>query len=261
MAIARYHGPVFAIVPDAAPRARRNPDSMPITATAVLRQNQLMRGLADDTLARIAAVAVRRTVPRGAVVFRQGDPGDALYAVVAGRIRIGAQHADGREVFLSVMGPGDSFGEIAAIDGQTRTATATALEPSTLLLVHRGDLRALIARDPNLAQHLLGVFCQRIRWTSDLVEESAFLELPARLASRLLRLAAGHGRTGADGTALHLSQADLAAFLGASRQVVNQHLQSWRARGWIALARGVVVLRDRAALHALARGAPPAAES
>ncbi len=234
---------------------------MPITTTAVLRQNVLLKGLADDTLARIAAVAARRNFPRGTVLFRQGDPGDALYAVVAGRVRISTQHADGREVFLSLMGPGDSFGEIAAVDGQIRTAAATVVEPSTLFLIHRGDLLALIARDPRLARHLLGVFCQRIRWTSDLVEEAAFLDVPARLASRLLRLAANHGRASTDGVELRLSQAELAQFLGASRQVVNQHLQSWRAQGWIALARSVVVLRDRAALLALSRGAAPTAGS
>lgn len=228
---------------------------MPITATAVLTQNALLRGLAGDTLARIAAVAVRRGYAKGEAVFRQGDPGDALYAVVSGQVRISASHPDGREVFLSFMGPGDSFGEIAAVDGLARTATATAVTASSLFLIHRADLLGLMERDPRLALHLLGAFCRRIRWTSDLVDEAAFLDVPARLASRLLRLAAEHGRDGDGGTTLRLTQADLASFLGASRQVVNQVLQSWRARGWIALSRGAVTLRDRDALLALSRGA------
>jgi len=221
---------------------------MSTTAKAVLRQNQLLRGLAEDTLDRIAALAVRRNYPRGTAVFREGDPGDSLYVVITGQVRISTTHADGREVFLSLMEQGDSFGEIAVVDGRDRTATATAVVDSSLFLIGRADLFALMERDPRLPIYLLGVFCRRIRWTSDLVEEAVFLDVPARLARRLLRLAADHGTSVPGGTALKLSQADLASFLGASRQVVNQHLQGWRERGWIALSRGQVVIRDREAL-------------
>lgn len=227
---------------------------MPITAKAVLRQNLLLRGLAEETLDRIAALAVRRNYSRGAAVFQQGDPGDCLYAVISGQVRVSTHHADGREVFLNLIEAGDSFGEIAAVDGFDRTATATAVVDSSLLLIRRTDLFALMERDPRLAIHLLSVFCKRMRWTSDLIDEAAFLDVAARLAHRLLRLAADHGVAGSDGTTLKLSQAELANFLGASRQVVNQSLQAWREHGWIALARGRVVIRDREALRTLARG-------
>lgn len=227
----------------------------PVTAKAVLRENLLLRGLAEATLDRVAALAVRRAFPKGTTVFRQGDAGDALYAVISGQVRVSAQDATGREVFLNILEPGDVFGEIAVLDGGPRTATAMAAVESSLLLIRRADLLGLMSRDPELAVHLLQVFCRRLRWTSELIEEAAFLDLPARLASRLLRLSAEHGTAESQGTALRLSQGELANFLGASRQVVNQHLQEWREQGWIALSRGSIVVRDARALAALsARG-------
>lgn len=225
---------------------------MPHTAKAVLRENQLLRGLAEETLDRIAACAVRRSYPEGATVFRQGDAGDALYAVIEGQVRMSSQDESGREVFLNIMEPRDVFGEIAVIDGGERTATALALTDCSLFLLRRGDLLSLLESDSALSLHLLRVFCQRLRWTSELVEEAAFLDLSARLASRLLRLSAAHGARGPNGTVLQLSQAELANFLSASRQVVNQHLQDWRGRGWLSLARGSIVIRDAEALRTMA---------
>jgi CRP-like cAMP-binding protein len=231
---------------------------MSVTAKAVLRENLLLRGLTEATLDRVAALAVRRNFPKGAIVFQQGDIADALYAVIAGQIRISSMSAAGQEVFLNILESGDVFGEIAVIDGGERTATAVALGEAALFLIRRADLLALLAREPELSLHLLRVFCQRLRWTSEIIEESAFLDFPARLASRLLRLGERAGSVDGDAVVLRLSQGELAGFLSASRQVVNQYLQEWRARGWITLARGTVVIRDAEALRALSRAGVPA---
>jgi CRP/FNR family transcriptional regulator, cyclic AMP receptor protein len=230
---------------------------MKTTARAVLRSNLLFRRLAPDTLDRVAAIAVRRRVPRNTTLFAQGDPGDALYAVLTGQVRIVASTADSRVVFLNLMEPGDTFGEIAVIDGGRRTASAVTVVDSELLRIGRADFMALMAGEPALAVHLLQLFCQRLRWTSELLEETALLDLPARIARRILRLAVDHGDPGTGGTALRISQGELANFLSVSRQIVNQHLQDWRKRGHIGLARGRIVIRDPAALARLAdtRGA------
>jgi CRP-like cAMP-binding protein len=227
-----------------------------ITAKAVLRENLLLRGLAESTLDRVAELALRRSYPRGTVIFRQGDAGDALYAVISGEVRISSQEPSGREVFLNIMESGDVFGEVAMLDGGPRTATAIATSDTSLFLITRVELLHLLERDPALARHLLQVFCQRLRWASELVEEAAFLDVPARLASRLLRLCNQHGTKAPDGKVLNISQGDLANFLSASRQVVNQNLQGWRERGWIELSRGKVVIRDSEALADLAKNRP-----
>ena len=138
----------------------------------------------------------------------QGDVGDALFGVASGRVRISASGAAGQEVFLNIMEPGDTFGESAVMDGLPRTAGATALDDATLIVIKRSDFLQLLEREPQLAIHLLKLLCERLRWTSELVEESAFLAGPARLAKRLLILASLHGRAARVGhLELRISQA------------------------------------------------------
>jgi CRP-like cAMP-binding protein len=225
-----------------------------ITPQAVLRSNFLFRELPATTLEKIAALANRRTCPAGTVIFSQGDEGDALFGLVSGEVRISSSTPDGQEAFFNVMKAGDSFGEIALIDGKPRTASAIAVAESDLMVIRRAHFLELMAREPQLPIHLLTLFCERLRWTSRMVEEAAFLHVPARLARRLLHLANPHGTAATAGTTIRLSQQDLAHFLSVSRQFVNQHLQRWRKRGWISLARGSVTIRDPEALARVADG-------
>ncbi len=223
-----------------------------LSPKAVLRHNYLFRGLSDATLDGIAALAAKRTYYKGSVIFSQGGEGDALFGVASGRVRISASASGGREVFLNIMEPGDTFGEIAVMDGLPRTANATALDTSTLIAIQRADFLPFLEREPQLAIHLLKLLCERLRWTSELVEESAFLAGPARLAKRLLILASLHGRAARVGhLELRISQAELARFLGISRQIVNQHLSDWRRLGWIELGRTQIVIRNTEALRAM----------
>jgi CRP-like cAMP-binding protein len=222
-----------------------------LTAAAVLKRNYLFRGLPVGAIDRLAALAVKRNFGKGEVVFSQGERGEALYGVASGRVRISATGTGGQEVFLSIMEPGDTFGEIAVMDGLPRTAGATALDQTRLIVINRADFLHLLEQEPNLAIHLLKLLCRRLRWTSELVEESAFLAGPARLAKRLLVLASLHGRlTEPSHLELRISQAELAHFLGISRQIVNQHLREWQKNRWVELSRGRIMIRDKAALHA-----------
>jgi CRP-like cAMP-binding protein len=223
-----------------------------LSAKAVLRHNYLFRGLSDATLDGIASLAAKRTYYKGSVIFSQGGVGDALFGVASGRVRISASASGGREVFLNIMEPGDTFGEIAVMDGLPRTANAIALDTSTLIAIQRADFLPFLEREPQLAIHLLKLMCERLRWTSELVEESAFMAGPARLAKRLLILASLHGRAARVGhLELRISQAELARFLGISRQIVNQHLSDWRRHGWIELGRTQIVIRNTEALRAM----------
>ena len=220
-----------------------------LTASAVLTRNYLFRGLSEETIEAVASLAMHRSYEKGAIVFSQGDEGDALYGVASGRVRIGSSGADGREVFFNIMTPGDTFGEIALIDGLTRTATATAIEKSALIVIPRPHFLGLLEREPKLSIHLLKLFCERVRWTSELVEEAALLAGPARVAKRLISLVQLHGRPADGGTELRISQSELAHFLGITRQIVNQYLQVWREAGWIDLGRARILVRDIEALR------------
>jgi CRP-like cAMP-binding protein len=226
---------------------------LPITAKTVIERDNLFRGLPKATLERIAALGRRRVYEEGAVIFMRGDPGDSLCGVVSGRVRISASRPGGKEVFLNIMGPGDSFGEIALLDGMPRTATATAMMRTELSIIQRDQFVSLLGTEPQLARHLIKLLCTRVRWTAQLMEDSALLSVPARIAKRLLSLAELHGRTTAAGIKLVISQEELAQFLGVSRQIVNQHLQTWKSAGWIQLGRGNVTVGNVRCLEALIR--------
>jgi CRP/FNR family transcriptional regulator, cyclic AMP receptor protein len=220
-----------------------------LTAQTILERTRLFRGLPAATIRQLSALSIRRSYGSGAIVFSQADPGDALYGVVTGKIRISAASPDGREVFLNIMEPGDTFGEIALLDGRHRTATASATVPSELIIITRDHFLELLKAEPELVSHVVQLLCERIRWTSNLAEESALLGVPERLARRLLSLGKLHGHETPKGVELRISQEELARFLGLSRQVVNQYLQDWKGQGWLTLGRGKIAIVDEHALR------------
>ncbi len=230
---------------------------MALSAQTILERTRLFRGLPAATIQRISALSMRRSYSDGAVIFSQADPGDALYGVVTGKVRISASSPSGREMFLNIMEPGDTFGEIALLDGRRRTATASATTPAELIIITRDHFHELLKREPELVSHVVQLLCERIRWTSGLAEESALLNVPERLARRLLSLAHLHGRETPNGVELNISQEDLARFLGLSRQAVNQYLQDWKMQGCLTLGRGKIVILDETALRGVVAAHPP----
>lgn len=229
---------------------------MALTAQTILARAQLFRGLPPATVQQISALSIQRSYRMGAIVFSQAGPGDALYGVITGKIRISVSSPSGREMFLNIMQPGDTFGEIALLDGRPRSATASAAAASKLILIKRDPFLELLKREAALVSHVVQLLCERIRWTSGLAEESALLSVPERLARRLVTLAHLHGRETSNGVELSLSQEEMARFLGLSRQAVNQYLQNWKARGWLTLGRGRIVIIDPNALVVAARSSP-----
>jgi CRP-like cAMP-binding protein len=217
----------------------------------VVERNRLFRGLAPATLDRIAGLAIRRVYAMGETIFEQSDPGDGLYGVVTGRVRISASSSDGKELFLNIMEPGDTFGEIALLDGRPRTASAGTTAASDVFVIPRGRFMELLQREPELVTHVLELLCQRLRWLSGLAEDSGLLPVPARLARRLLTLGKIHGQITPRGIRLAISQEEMARFAGLSRQVVNQYLQTWKARQWVGLGRSNITILDAAALEVI----------
>lgn len=199
----------------------------------------------------MAFVQLRRA-GAGESLFEKGDPGDALWAILDGAVKISTFSDEGKEITLNVLGTGDLFGEIALIDGKERTANATALERSTFLLIHRRDFMPFLENHPDLSTRLLVILCERIRWVSDLYEDALFLNLPARLAKKLLQLAGDHGEDDADGNiriTLKLSQSELGNLLGTSRESVNKQLRAWQDSELLNIEKGYIVLRDPEALE------------
>lgn len=194
-----------------------------------------------------------RTIKQGQLLFAQGDVGTAFYVVQSGSLEISVLGGSGRKLTLNVMSPGDCFGEIALLDGGKRTATATAIADSKLLVMSKNRFTEAIGSNPSLSSAIIAILCDRIRWISTYFEERALLPFAPRLASRLVILT---DRFATEDQQLRISQSDLANFVGASRESVNKTLVSWRDRGWIELGRGCIHIRDRDALHSLSSQDP-----
>jgi CRP-like cAMP-binding protein len=207
-----------------------------------------------EELDQVIDAAIERRVPRGTVIFTKGDAGTSMMAVLAGRVRVSSVSSEGKEVMLNVIGPGEIFGEIALLDGKSRSADATALEDTTLLVVERRNFLPFIMHNEGLVERLFIVLCDRLRRTSTALEELALFDLPARLARLLLKLSQDYGRPASNGGVridLKLSQRDLATLVAASRESVNKQLRAWRETGSVDQVGGYVVLLKPQALRQL----------
>ncbi|WP_425092540.1 Crp/Fnr family transcriptional regulator [Tropicimonas sp. S265A] len=183
----------------------------------------------------------------GEVLFTEGDAGDALFAVSTGAIEVSVLSPDGRKLLLDVMREGELLGEIALFDPGERTATVTALEPTTLRRVAHSDLLAALQATPDLAADLLRLAGRRMRAMTLQIEDQVFLPLASRLARKLLYLT-----TSQPEARLEMSQAQLGEFVGATREAVSKILGEWRRAGVVELSRAGVLITDRAALKLIA---------
>jgi len=221
---------------------------------ALLAQHFVLAQLTPEELDRVVAMATERQLANGRVIFQKGDPGTSLMAVLSGRVRISAYSEDGKEVILNIIDPGQVFGEIALLDGKERTANATAMGPTKLLVLDRREFIPFLERNPKIAIRLLEVLCERVRRTSEMVESVAFLDFGARLARLLLRLAETYGKETTEGIRidLKLSQTDLGNLIASTRESVNRQLNAWSEDGIIELERGQITILDQDALEDLA---------
>ena len=212
----------------------------------ILKTNPMFAELGTDELQRLANLCRTQQVAAGEVLFQKGDPGDALFGVRHGQIRMETS-ADATRSSLNFAGPGDLFGEAAVLDGQERTADATASEATELFVLGREEFRNFLENEPKVAIKIIQLLCERIRRQTERMEEAVPQSLPIRLARRLYELAHDCG------SELHISQERLGIFVGAARESVNRQLQAWRKDGILELQRGRIRVQDPAKLSAIAR--------
>jgi CRP-like cAMP-binding protein len=217
----------------------------------LLRFHPFVGALGERDAGELLKQAITRRFQADDVIFRKDDPGTGLYGVVSGRVVVVADSAEGKELILNVFGPGEYFGEIALLDGEGRTATAIAREPSELLFLDRRHFMPFLARNPDVMTRIIHLLCRRLRRTNDLMEDSIFLPVSLRLAKQLLALVDVYGLQAKAEPTFPLSQAELGRMLGVSREIVARQLAIWRRAGLVEMQRGRITLRDRAALAAM----------
>jgi CRP/FNR family transcriptional regulator len=221
----------------------------------VLASAPLFAALDPDSAATLEKALTSRTVSRGHIVFKEGDPGDRLFIVLEGKCKIYRASADGRENLIAVLGPGEMFGELSLFDPGPRTASVAAVTDSTLASLDHDDLRPLLLERPGVGVELLRALAQRLRRTNDAMADLVFTDVPGRVAKALLELAAKFGVVEADGTRVRhdLTQEELAQLVGASRETVNKALSEFAHRGWLRIEGRSVLLIDPERLSRRAR--------
>ena len=191
-----------------------------------------------------------RTYPKGSVILFEDDPGDALYLVASGQVKVVLIGEDGREVILSVLGEGAFFGEMALLDDEPRSAHVIAMEDSVVLALRREDFRARLRASPEVAIALLKELSRRLRRADDQIGSLVLLDVGGRVAELLVRLA---DEEGGDRITRKLTHATIAQMIGSSRETVSRTMRDLQDRSLVTVTRQEIVLTDRAGLAALSR--------
>ncbi|MBO9412892.1 MULTISPECIES: Crp/Fnr family transcriptional regulator [Ruegeria] len=203
----------------------------------------------DRLRTMLSAQATEISLTQGDVLFEQGDEGDALYAILEGTLEVSFLAMSGRKLSLTLMKPGEVFGEIGLFDNGPRTATIAAAEPSRVLRVRRKDVMNQIRQHPDLAVDMIRLAGLRMRWMGSQLNEQVFLPMPIRLARKLLHLSDLQGDAS---NRITLSQSELAEFVGATREAVSKTISTWKRDKVVEASRGGLKIHDFDALRELA---------
>jgi CRP-like cAMP-binding protein len=218
---------------------------------AVLRKHPIFCDLDPEALDQLCRYAKHSSLKRGATIVSKGDPGNSLIAVISGTVKISISSPDGRSAILNLIGPGETFGEVAVLDGLARTADATANTNCEIYVIDRRDFLPFVRSQPALAMKFIELLCTRLRWTSDQVEEVILQDLPGRLASTLLRLTEKH-KLAQGGRSIAITQQEISEMVGMTRESINKQLRAWATRNWVRLEHGAIAVLNPEMLRELA---------
>lgn len=215
----------------------------------------LFQGVDPEAVEALSKELESVEVKKGNTIFTESEPGDSLYIVLSGKVKLGRRSADGRQNLIAVMGVSDMLGELSLFDPGPRTATATALTDVRLAKLGKASLRPWLSNRPEIAEQLLRVIARRLRRTNDALADLIFTDVPGRVAKSLLQMASRFGTR--DGGVLRvthdLTQEELAQLVGASRETVNKALADFAGRGWLRLDGKSVIILDPERLARRAR--------
>jgi CRP/FNR family cyclic AMP-dependent transcriptional regulator len=227
----------------------RTPTGATPTIVQRLRQIPLFTQLDDGELERIGRAARDKNYPKGSVILFEDDPGDALYVVLSGQVKVVLIGEDGREVILSMLKVGDFFGEMSLIDDQPRSAHVIAVDDAGLLVLRRDDFRACLEESPRIALGLLQALSRRLRRADDKIGGLVLLDVNGRVARLLLELADEH-----DGQTIprKVTHHTIAQMIGSSRETVSRTIRDLADKGFIRVSRKDIAILQRAPLEDLA---------
>ncbi|MEI2766442.1 MAG: Crp/Fnr family transcriptional regulator [Dermatophilaceae bacterium] len=212
----------------------------------VVRRAPLFAALDNEAAQVLLHEMSSSRLERGDILFHEGDPGDTLYVIGEGKVKLGRTSSDGRENLIAILGPGEMFGELSLFDPGPRTMTATAVAETQLMGLGNESLTTLLSGRPEVSKALLASLAKRLRRTNEHLADLVFTDVPGRVAKALLDLANRFGRPVEEGVMVghDLTQEELAQLVGASRETVNKALADFATRGWLKLEARAVLLLD-----------------
>ncbi len=211
-------------------------------STAVLKAVPLFSSFPEDQLRMLASVVGRRSVPRSTTVMASGDATDSLYIVLSGRLKVLMSDAEGKEVILSIIGPGEFFGEMGLIDDSPRSASVLAIEPCELLSISKRDFKKCMAENFDMAMAVMRGLVRRLREADRKIGSLALLDVYGRVARLLLDMA--ETVDGEKMVTKRLPKQDIAKMIGASREMVSRVMKDLQMGGYIEMRGSNIVLRD-----------------
>ena len=213
-----------------------------MVSTAVLKAVPLFASFPEDQLRMLTAVITRRSLPRSTTVMASGDPTDSLYIVLSGRLKVMMSDAEGKEVILSILGPGEFFGEMGLIDDAPRSASVVSIEPCEVLSIAKRDFKKCLAENFEMAQAVMRGLVRRLRDADRKIGSLALLDVYGRVARLLLDMSET-----VDGEKIvtkRLPKQDIAKMIGASREMVSRVMKDLQMGGYIEVRGSNIVLRD-----------------
>lgn len=224
-------------------------------AASALKNVPFFANLNRTELATMSKALVKRRFNCGDIIFHYGDPGGLLYIITKGKVKIMHSSPDGQDALLAILGKDTFFGELALLDDFPRSATVEAIERTETWTLHRNDFINYLSNNQEFTLHVLHTMAQNIRRMNMQLSDVFFLDLPARLARKLLTLARLHGHETPDGILIDLSltQTDLAEMTGATRVSINKALGRFRRAGWVDVKSRYFTILDRDALFEVIR--------
>jgi CRP/FNR family cyclic AMP-dependent transcriptional regulator len=224
----------------------------------ILGKVPLFESLADADLEAIASVAITQSIGAREELFHKGDEGSQIFVIATGQLKVITTSNDGDDLIFCVLDPGEVIGEVGLLADRPRTATVAAIAKSELIVINRRDFGSLLRRRPEVAIELLMVLARRLARVSEFVEDTQFLNLPVRLAKKLIDFASTHGERDGGGAGesvlidIKLSQEEWGDLVGTTRESVNKQFRAWASEGLISLEKGKVLIHKLDEIEKLA---------
>lgn len=218
------------------------PAGISVTVDA-LRSLPMFESLGVERLVPIARVATQRRVARGQTILRAGDRTDYVYLILSGNLKVLVSDEEGREVILSILGPGEFFGEMGVLDDNPRSATVVAVGPAELVVISKADFRKCLADNFDLSLYIMRNLVKRLRQADRKIESLALMDVYGRVARLLLEMS--EEVDGRQVVNRKISKQDIAKMIGASREMVSRVMKDLHQQGLIEESEGRIYLRER----------------